>query len=88
MEYMKAKWSYVLHRDAPKFEPTDIVPLTSMAFPKSISNFLNAKRVIKKRGWNPLNYYLLTVLPHQEVVDLTLVMPWGIKKIILHPFLK
>ena len=68
---MKAKWSYVLHRDAPKFEPTDIVPLTNMAFPKSFGNSMNAKRAIEKRGWNPLNYYLLTVLPHREVVDLT-----------------
>ncbi len=59
------------HRDVPKFEPTDIVPLTNMAFPKSFGNVLNAKRAIQKRGWNPLNYYLLTVLPTQEVVDLT-----------------
>jgi hypothetical protein len=61
----------VKHRDVPKFEPTDIVPLTNMAFPKSFGNVLNAKRAIQKRGWNPLNYYLPKVLPTQEVVDLT-----------------
>jgi hypothetical protein len=42
-----------------------------MAFPKNFGNVLHAKRAIQKRGWNPLNYYLLTVLPTQEVVDLT-----------------
>jgi hypothetical protein len=71
IELTKAKREYVKHRDVPKFEPTDIVPLTNMAFPKSFGNVLNAKRAIQKRGWNPLNYYLLTVLPTQEVVDLT-----------------
>jgi hypothetical protein len=71
IELTKAKWSYVLHWDARKFEPTDIIPLTNMAFPKSFGNSLNAKRAFDKRGWNPLNYYLLAVPPHQEVVDLT-----------------
>jgi hypothetical protein len=43
-----------------------------MAFPKSFSNSFNAKQAIAKQGWNPLNYYLLTVLPTKDdVVDLT-----------------
>jgi hypothetical protein len=56
MELTKAKRSYVLHHNAPKFEPTDIVPLTNMAFPKSFGNSMNAKRACEKRGWNPLSY--------------------------------
>jgi hypothetical protein len=66
----KAKCTFVQHLNAPKFEPTDIVPLTNMAFPKSFGNSLNAKQAIAKRGWNHLNYYLLTVLSRKDdVVD-------------------
>jgi hypothetical protein len=53
MELMKAKWSYMLHQDAPKFEPTDIIPLTNMVLPKSFSNSLNAKRATEKRAGVP-----------------------------------
>jgi hypothetical protein len=44
-----------------------------MAFPKSFGNVINAKKAIEARGWNPLNYYLLTVVPgdNADVVDLT-----------------
>jgi hypothetical protein len=74
IELTKAKRKYIKHRDIPKFDPTNVVPLTNMAFPKSFGNVDNAKKAIKAPGWNPLNYYLLTVLPgerKQELVDLT-----------------
>jgi hypothetical protein len=69
----KAKRNYIKHRDVPKFEPTDIVPLTNAAFSNSFAIAVSAKRAIKAWGWNPLNYYLLTVLPSmkQDVVNLT-----------------
>jgi hypothetical protein len=73
IELTKAKRKYIKHCDAPKFEPTDVVPLTNMAFLKSFGNIVNAKKAIEARGWNPLNYYLLTVVPGDkaDVVDLT-----------------
>jgi hypothetical protein len=74
IELTKAKQKYINHRDVPKFEPTDIVPLVNMAFSNSFGNSVNAKKAIEARGWNPLNYYLLTVLPGEkgrEIVDLT-----------------
>ncbi len=44
-----------------------------MAFPKSSGNIVNAKKAIEAQGWNPLNCYLLTVVPEDkaDVVDLT-----------------
>jgi hypothetical protein len=65
--------SLIKHRDVPKFEPTVIVPLTNSAFSQSFGNSASAKKAIEARGWNLLNYYLLTVLPgiKQDVVDLT-----------------
>ena len=73
----KAKRNYIKHRDVPKFEPTDIVPLTNSAFSQSFGNSASAKKAIEARGWNLLNYYLLTVLPgiKQDVVDLTVDNP-------------
>jgi hypothetical protein len=55
----------------PKFEPTDIVPLVNVAFSKSFGKQKNAQKAIASRGWNPLNYNVLTKLPAQEIVDLT-----------------
>jgi hypothetical protein len=74
IELTKTKRKYIKHRNVPKFDPTDVVPLINMVFPKSFGNVVNAKKAIKARGWNPLNYYLLAVLPgerKQEPVDLT-----------------
>jgi hypothetical protein len=71
IELTRAKRNYIKHRRIPKFEPTDIVPLTNIAFSKSFGKTENAKRAIEKKGWNPLNYYLLTVLPCPEVIDLS-----------------
>ncbi len=53
-----------------KFEPTDIVPLVNMAFPKSFRRQQNAVKAILSWGWNPLNYNILTTLPAKEI-DLT-----------------
>jgi hypothetical protein len=47
----------------PKFEPIDIIPLVNMAFPKSFENRENAIIAITDRGWNPLNFNILTTLP-------------------------
>jgi hypothetical protein len=55
----------------PKFEPTDIVPLVNVAFSKSFGKQKNAQKAIASRGWNPLNYNILTKLPAHEIVDLT-----------------
>jgi len=73
IELTKAKRNYIKHRDVPKFEPTDIVPLINAAFSRSFGNADAAKKAIQERGWNPLNYNLLTVLPNKGdgVVDLT-----------------
>lgn len=71
IELTKAKQKYLQHRSKPKFEPTDIVPLVNMAFPKSFGNQENARKAIASRGWNPLNYKILTTLPEKEVYDLT-----------------
>jgi hypothetical protein len=69
----KAKRNYIKHHDTPKFKPADIVPLTYVAFSNSFATAVGAKSAIQARGWNPLNYYLFTVLPgmKQDVVDLT-----------------
>ena len=43
-----------------------------MAFPRSFGNKKNVIKAIADRGWNPLNYNILTSLPQQkDVVDLT-----------------
>jgi len=68
----KAKREYIKKRGAPRFEPTDIVPLLNKAFPLSFGNQKGAIKAIAHRGWNPLNYNLLTVLPDQkDAIDLT-----------------
>ena len=36
IELAKAKCKYLDHQAVPKFEPTDIVPLVNMMFPKSV----------------------------------------------------
>ncbi len=69
IELTTVKCIYVQHWNVPKFEPTDVVPLTNMAFLRSFGNSLNAKCATANWGWNPLNYYLLTVLP--DVLDVT-----------------
>jgi len=75
IELAKAKRNYIDHRDVPKFEPTDIVPLVNRAFPNSFGKNKNAVKAIAERGWNPLNYNILTKMqgnemPGNEVVDL------------------
>jgi hypothetical protein len=50
---------------------TDIVPLMNIAFSKSFAKAENVKKAIEKRGWNPLNYYLLTAIPFADAIDLT-----------------
>jgi len=54
MNLKKAKHGYVKKRGAPRFEPTDIVPLVNKAFPVSIGDQGSAIRAISQRGWNPL----------------------------------
>jgi len=72
IELVKAKRQYLEHRNQPKFEPTDIVPLVNMAFGKSFGNKKNAVKAIAERGWNPMNYNILVNLPGKKVdVDLT-----------------
>jgi hypothetical protein len=72
----KAKHEYIKQQGAPRFEPTDIVPLVNKAFPWSFGNQGSASRAIAQRGWNPLNFNLLTVLPDKKnVVDLTTIKP-------------
>jgi len=71
IELAKAKRKYIEYRDVPKFEPTDIVPLVNMAFPKSFGRAKNAIKAITDRGWNPLNYNILTKLPAKDCIDLT-----------------
>jgi hypothetical protein len=69
---MKAKREYIKKRGVPRFEPTDIVPLVNKAFPLSFDNQKSAIKAIAHRGWNPLNFNLLNVLPDKnDVVDLT-----------------
>jgi len=68
----KAKCEYIKKRGAPRFEPTDIVPPVNRAFPLSFGNQKIASKAIAHRGWNPLSFNLLTVLPDKkDVVDLT-----------------
>jgi hypothetical protein len=38
----------------------DIVPLVNRAFPNSFRKNKNAVKAIAERGWNPLNYNILT----------------------------
>jgi hypothetical protein len=57
IDLAKAKWRYIGHRDVLRFEPTDIVPLVNIAFPKSFGTKKNAQKAISERGQNPLNYY-------------------------------
>jgi hypothetical protein len=45
-----------------------------MAFLKSFRNRKNTVKAIADRGWNPLNYNILTSLPlEKDVVNLTMV---------------
>jgi hypothetical protein len=73
IELAKAKRKYIEHQDVLRFEPTNIVPFVNMAFPKSFGRKKNALKAISERGWNPLNYYILTNIPclAKDVVDLT-----------------
>ena len=48
IELTRAKRNYIKHRSIPKFEPTDIVPLTNVAFSKSFGKTENAKRAIER----------------------------------------
>ena len=70
IELAKAKRKYIEHREVPKFEPTDIIPLVNIAFPKSFGKQKNAVKAIAERGWNPLNYNILTKLPARHVINL------------------
>jgi hypothetical protein len=68
----KAKRKYIEKRGSPRFEPSDIVPLVNYAFPKSFGNTKSAAKVVAERGWNPLNYNLIKLIPGaNDVVDLT-----------------
>ncbi len=50
----------------------DIIPLVNRAFPLSFGNQKSAIKAVARRGWNPLNFNLLTTLPKKmDVVDLT-----------------
>jgi len=75
IELAKAKCKYIEHRNVPKFEPTDIIPLVNMAFAKSFGSQKNALKAIADRGWNPLNYNILATYQYFEkenTVDLTI----------------
>jgi hypothetical protein len=50
IELTKAKRNYIKHRDVPKFEPTDIVPLINSAFSRSFGNADAAKKKRFKKG--------------------------------------
>jgi hypothetical protein len=50
IELVKAKCQYLEHRNQPKFEPIDIVPLMNMAFGNSFGNQKNVVRAIADRG--------------------------------------
>jgi len=68
----KAKREYIKKRGAPRFEPTDIVCLVNKAIRLSFGNQKSAIEAIAHRGWNPLNFDLLTVLPDEkDAIDLT-----------------
>ncbi len=43
----------------------------NIAFSKSFAKAENVKKAVEKRGWNPLNYNLLTVIPFPDAIDLT-----------------
>jgi hypothetical protein len=47
------------------------VPLTNIEFCKSFAKAENVKKAIKRRGWNPLNYNLLMVIPFLDAINLT-----------------
>jgi hypothetical protein len=46
----KAKHAHIKKRGAPRFEPTDIVPLVNKAFPLSFGNQKSAIKAIAHRG--------------------------------------
>jgi hypothetical protein len=68
-ELTRAKQNYIKHCSIPKFDLTDIVPLTKITFSKSFAE--NVKKAIEKRGWNPLNYYLLMAVPFPDTINVT-----------------
>ena len=41
-------------------KPTDLIPLINVAWEKSFARVQQNKKAIAERGWNPLNYNLLT----------------------------
>jgi len=63
IELVKAKHQYLEHRNQPKFEPTDIVPLVNMEFGNSFGNQKNEVRAIADRGRSPLDYNILANIP-------------------------
>jgi hypothetical protein len=68
----KSKCEYIKITGAPRFEMMDIIPLVNWAFPLSFGNQKSAIKAVAQRGWNPLNFNLLTTLPKKmDVVDLT-----------------
>ena len=42
------------------FRPTNLMPLINIAWEKSFARIHQNKKAIVERGWNPLNYNLLT----------------------------
>jgi hypothetical protein len=42
------------------FTSTDIIPLVNVAWQASFANYKNSRKALAKRGWNPLNRFLLT----------------------------
>jgi hypothetical protein len=55
------------------FEPTDIVPLVNIAFPKRFGTKKNVQKAVLERGQNPINYNILMTIPcsEKDVVYLT-----------------
>jgi len=68
------KWSIQDEFDKSKawVHKKNIIPLVNKAFPVSFGNQGSAIRAISQRGWNPLNFNLLTALTDtKNVVNLT-----------------
>ncbi len=66
IELAKAKCKYLDHQAVPKFEPTDIVPLVNMIFPKSFGRQQNKVKAITSQKWNPFNYNVTRLTWHQK----------------------
>lgn len=60
MESTRAKREIYKAKNGKRLQKTDIIPIINKSWMGSYGNVQSARKAIALRGWNPLNYALLT----------------------------